>query len=258
MSAIESTSSSLPVFAFFDVDNTLLHGASLFTLANAARRLGMVQRRDIVRFAWKAFRFRRRGENLDVLDQVRQRALQLLGGWQPDRLHALAGDVVDRLHPRLWPETMALLREHRANGHQVWLLSATPDFLVTELAARIGASGGLGTPLQIVDGAFTGRFAGPTMHADEKAVAARRLMAEGHADPADSYAYSDSINDLPLLTAVGTPVAINPDRALAVHARTAGWRVLRLDPASIRAQRRRLRDERAATERQSRMRGRPS
>jgi HAD superfamily hydrolase (TIGR01490 family) len=257
MSAALPTPSSLPVFAFFDVDNTLLHGASLFTLANAARRLGMVKRRDILRFAFKALSFRRKGENLDVLDQVRERALELLGDLQPDRLHALAGEVVDRLHPRLWPETMDLLREHCANGHQVWLLSATPDFLAAELAARVGATGGLGTPLEIVDGSFTGHFGGPTMHAEEKAVAARRLMAERNADPVDSYAYSDSINDLPLLEAVGTAVAINPDRALTAHARSAGWRILRLDPASIRAERKRVRESAAAGPRRK-LRGRPS
>jgi HAD superfamily hydrolase (TIGR01490 family) len=233
----------LPVGAFFDVDNTLLHGASLMHLAQAAHGLGMVGMRDLARFGWKAFRFRRSGERLSVLDEVRDRGMVLLAGQSAETLQQLARTVVARMHHRFWPETRALLREHLANGHAVWLLSATPDFLADEIAAALGATGGSGSPLEIVDGVFTGRFAGPTMHSEEKAVTARRLMHEHGLRAEDCYAYSDSINDLPLLTAVGTPVAVNPDRALTAHARARGWRVLRLDPASIRAERRRLRME---------------
>jgi HAD superfamily hydrolase (TIGR01490 family) len=233
--------SPLPVGAFFDVDNTLLHGASLMHLARAAHGLGMVGVRDLARFGWKALRFRRSGERLSVLDEVRDRGMVLLAGQSAETLQQLARTVVAQLHHRFWPETRALLREHLANGHAVWLLSATPDFLAVEIAAALGATGGLGSPLEIVDGTFTGRFAGPTMHNEEKAVTARRLMQEHGLRPEDCYAYSDSVNDLPLLTAVGTPVAVNPDRALAAHASTSGWRVLRLDPASIRAERRRVR-----------------
>lgn len=230
------------VAAFFDVDNTLLRGASLFQLARGARRLGIVGTGDLVRFGWEAMRFRQRGERLSVLDLVRARATRLLAGQSADRLHGLATEVVDRLHGRLWPETRDLLRAHVASGHQVWLLSATPDFLAAELAARLGATGGLGTPLEIDEhGLFTGRFAGPTMHAEAKAVAARRILAAAGIDPAACFAYSDSINDLPLLTSVGTAVAVNPDRELAARAAAAGWRVLRMNPASIRAERRRVR-----------------
>jgi HAD superfamily hydrolase (TIGR01490 family) len=241
----------LPVGAFFDVDNTLLHGASLMHLARAAHRLGMVGVRDLVRFGWKALRFRRSGERLSVLDQVRDRGMVLLAGQSAETLQQLARTVVARMHHRFWPETRAVLREHLANGHAVWLLSATPDFLATEIAAALGATGGFGSPLEIVDGVFTGRFAGPTMHGEVKAATARRLMAEHGLGPEDCYAYSDSVNDLPLLSAVGTPVVVNPDRALAAHAASSGWRALRLDPASIRAERRRLRAE-------QRHRGRPT
>ena len=233
----------LPVGAFFDVDNTLLHGASLMHLARAAHGLGMVGFGDLARFGWKALRFRRCGERLSVLDQVRDRGMVLLAGQSADELHQLARTVVARMHHRFWPETRAILREHLANGHAVWLLSATPDFLAAEIAAALGATGGFGTPLEIVEGVFTGRFAGPTMHSEQKAITARALMSEHRLRPEDCYAYSDSVNDLPLLTAVGTAVVVNPDRALAGHAGRSGWRMLRLDPASIRAERRRLRSE---------------
>jgi len=231
----------LPVAAFFDIDKTLVNGASLLFLARAARTLGIVSMRDLVRFGWQAARFRRRGEHLGVLDQVRDRGMQLLAGVSAERLHRLAASVVQRMRLRMWPETQELLRAHLAAGHEVWLVSATPDFLAQELAASLGATGGIGSGLEIEDGVFTGRFTGPTMHGPEKAAAAKALLAEHGWDPADCYAYSDSINDLPLLTAVGTPIVVNPDRELAARAEQAGWRMLRLDPSSIRAERRRVR-----------------
>lgn len=230
----------LPVVAFFDVDKTLLHGASLWYLARGSRKIGIVHLRDMVRFFYQVVRFQRRGEHLGALDRIRDRGMQLLAGHDVGELRQLAREVVDHMHPRLWPETVALLTEHLRQGHQVWLVSATPDFLAEELAARLGATGALGSPLEIADGRFTGGFSGPTMHGPEKGVAAARLLAEQHVVAADCYAYSDSINDLPMLTAVGTAVAVNPDRALAEYARRAGWRVLRLDPASIKAERRRI------------------
>ncbi len=230
----------LPVAAFFDVDKTLVNGASLLFLARAARSIGMVPLPDLVRFGWKAVSFRRRGERLSVLDEVRDRGMQLLAGRSATELHALAESVVRRIQPRIWPETRDLLQAHLDAGHEVWLVSATPDFLARELAATLGATGGIGSGLEIEDGVFTGRFVGDTMHGPAKALAAEALIREHGYQAADCYAYSDSINDLPLLSAVGTPVVVNPDRRLQQHARAAGWRVLTLDPVSIRAQRRRL------------------
>lgn len=232
---------ALPVAAFFDIDKTLVNGASLLFLARAARTIGVVSLPDLVRFGWKALSFRRAGERMSVLDDVRDRGMQLLAGQPASRLHALAESVVARMQPRIWPETRALLHAHLEAGHEVWLISATPDFLAAELAHALGATGGIGSGLEIRDGIFTGRFTGSTMHGPAKGEAAERVMREHGCEPADCYAYSDSVNDLPLLTAVGTPVAVNPDRALERHARTTGWRVLALDPASIRAERRRIR-----------------
>ncbi|WP_375388431.1 HAD family hydrolase [uncultured Amnibacterium sp.] len=241
MSDADRGSGPLPVAAFFDIDKTLVNGASLLFLARAARSLGIVSVRDLARFGWKTVRFRKHGEQLSVLDEVRDRGMQLLAGQRADRLHALAAQVVGRMQPRIWPETRALLQAHLDAGHEVYLISATPDFLAQELAATLGATAGIGSGLEIENGVFTGRFTAGTMHGPEKGRAAVLLMADHGIASADCYAYSDSINDLPLLTAVGTAVVVNPDRGLERHARSAGWRVLTLDPASIRAERRRVR-----------------
>lgn len=230
----------LPVAAFFDVDKTLVNGASLLFLARAARAIGIVGLRDLARFGVKSMSFRRHGERLSVLDEVRDRGMQLLAGQSAERLHSLAANVVTRMRPRIWPETLALLTAHLDAGHEVYLISATPDFLAQELATALGATGGIGSGLEIQDGVFTGRFTSGTMHGPEKARAAQHLMQERGFASEDCYAYSDSINDLPLLTAVGTAVVVNPDRGLEGHAREQGWRMLTLDPASIRAERRRV------------------
>lgn len=232
---------TLPVAAFFDVDKTLVNGASLLFLARAARSLGIVKWRDLARFGWKSMSFRKHGERLSVLDEVRDRGMQLLAGQRADRLHALATTVVSTMRPRIWPETHALLRAHLDAGHEVYLITATPDFLAQELAASLGATAGIGSGLEIVDGVFTGRFTAGTMHGAEKGRAAQAIMAERGFAAADCFAYSDSSNDLPLLTVVGTPVVVNPDHGLERHARAEGWRVLTLDPASIRAERKRVR-----------------
>lgn len=231
----------LPVAAFFDIDKTLVNGASLLFLARAARSLGIVSLRDLARFGLKAMTFRRHGERQSVIDEVRERGMQLLAGHPAEQLHAVAEKVVGTMQPRIWPETRALLQAHLDAGHDVYLISATPDFLAQELAQALGATAGIGSGLEIVDGVFTGRFTSGTMHGPEKARAAEALMRDRGIDATDCYAYSDSSNDLPLLTAVGTPVAVNPDPALERHARSEGWRVLTLEPASIRAERRRVR-----------------
>jgi len=231
----------LPVAAFFDIDKTLVNGASLLFLARAARSLGIVSLRDLARFGLKAMTFRRHGERQSVIDEVRDRGMQLLAGHPAERLHAVAEKVVGAMQPRIWPETRALLQAHLDAGHEVYLISATPDFLSQALAQSLGATAGIGSGLEIVDGVFTGRFTSGTMHGPEKARAAEALMRDRGFDAADCYAYSDSSNDLPLLTAVGTPVAVNPDSALERHARSEGWRVLTLEPASTRAERRRVR-----------------
>ncbi|MGN6742412.1 MAG: HAD family hydrolase, partial [Amnibacterium sp.] len=171
MPEVPSAVRPLPVAAFFDIDKTLVNGASLLFLARAARTLGVVTLRDLARFGWEAVKFRRRGEHLGALDKVRDRGMQLLAGVSAERLHRLAASVVTQMRPRMWPETHELLRAHLAAGHEVWLVSATPDFLAQELAASLGATGGIGSGLEIADGVFTGRFTGPTMHGPEKAAA---------------------------------------------------------------------------------------
>ena len=241
--------SDKPIVAFFDVDNTLLRGASIFHVAKAARRRGLITFRDILRFGWHQASFLFVGENRSHLTTVKDRALELLTGYSEANLVVIANEVFDRdIQPRLWPESVELAREHLRKGHEVWLITASPLIVAQVIADRLGLTGALGTRAETVDGLFTGRLDGPVLHGSQKAVAAQELLAGTPTDLADCWAYSDSRNDIPLLTLVGNRVVVNPDAALTRHAKANGWQILQLKRSSIRdAQRLVRREARIAT-----------
>lgn len=236
-----------PVIAFFDLDNTLLRGASIYHLGRGARHLGVMRLRDVIMFAWHQAWFIAVGENRNHMHDVRERALQLIRGHTEQELLDLTAEVYDRfIAPRLWPETVALAHDHLRRGHEVWLITATPVTVAKVIAERLGVTGALGTLIEVEDGVFTGRVAGQLMHGDYKVIAATALTTRLGADVECCWAYSDSGNDIPLLQLVGHRVAVNPDAALRRHAHDNGWSTLKLGAASIREARRR---ERAGTAR---------
>jgi HAD superfamily hydrolase (TIGR01490 family) len=236
--------SDRPIVAFFDVDNTLMRGTSLFHLGIEAWRRKVIGWRDILPFAWHQMRFISVGENDAHLTSARERALSLVGGKTPAEIIGLAEEIWEhRIRRRLWPETVAIAQEHKAKGHEVWLISATPWEVGDVIARRLGLDGALGTRVEVVDDVYTGRLVGHVLHGERKAVAARQLVGEIGADLRDCWAYSDSRNDIPLLELVGNRVVVNPDASLTRHAERHDWPVLQLKPASIREAQRRVKRE---------------
>lgn len=233
-----------PIVAFFDVDNTLIKGASVYYVGREAFKRGLISWRDIAIFAWHQFRFLAVGENRAHLASAKERALGLVGGHSEAALIDLAEDIYERrFAPRLWPETVDLTREHLDKGHEVWLITATPQLVAQVIADRLGLTGALGTRVQALDGIFTGALDGHVLHGEEKAAVARDHAIQRRAELADCWAYSDSSNDLPLLTLVGHRVVVNPDSKLHAHAVERGWTVLPLKRSSIRDARKRVRRE---------------
>jgi len=231
-----------PIIAFFDVDNTLMRGASVYYVGREAFRRGLISWRDIAVFAWHQFRFLAVGENRDHLATAKERALGLVGGHSESGLIELANDIYERdFAPKLWPETVALTREHLTKGHEVWLITATPQLVAEVIAQRLGLTGALGTKVEALDGVFTGVLDGHVLHGDEKAFVAREFARAKGADLAQCWAYSDSSNDIPLLTMVGNRVVVNPDARLQAHAEELGWDVLPLKRSSIRDARKKVR-----------------
>lgn len=238
------TPSERTVVAYFDVDNTLIRGASAYYVGREAFKRGLISWRDIAVFAWHQFRFLAVGENRAHLASAKERALALVGGQSESALVALAGEIYQtRLLPRLWPETVGLTQEHLAKGHEVWLITATPQAVAQVIADRLGLTGALGTRVQALDGIFTGALDGYVLHGEEKAAVAADHAENRGADLAECWAYSDSSNDLPLLNLVGNRVVVNPDARLRAHAMQHEWPVLLLNRSSIRDARRRVRRE---------------
>lgn len=245
--AVRRTPTPGPIVAFFDVDNTLMRGASVFYVGREAWRRRLISFRDIAVFAWHQFRFLAVGENREHLAHAKERALGLVGGHTEEALVQLANDIYEKdILPNLWPETVALTRDHLAQGHEVWLITATPEIVAQVIAERLGLTGALGTKVQALEGVFTGELDGPVLHGDEKATVARLFAEQKRADLAECWAYSDSSNDIPLLSMVGNRVVVNPDAKLLAHANAHGWRVMPLKRASITDARKQVKRERKA------------
>jgi HAD superfamily hydrolase (TIGR01490 family) len=212
--------------AFFDVDNTVVRGASIFHLARGLYRRKFFTGRDLGRMAWQQARFIAVGENMEHMRQIRESALSFVAGHSVAELTAIGEEVYDEvIADKIWPGTHALARLHLDAGQRVWLVTATPVEVATVIAKRLGLSGALGTVAESVDGVYTGRLVGEPLHGQAKADAVQALAEREGLDLSRCAAYSDSANDIPMLSLVGQPVAINPDAALRAHAKTQGWRI---------------------------------
>lgn len=212
--------------AFFDVDNTIMRGASIYHFARGMARRKYFTIGQIAGFAYKQLKFVTSGsEDLEDVASATTAALSFVEGRDVEELAALGEEIFDEITDRLIPGTLALAQQHLDAGQQVWLVTATPVELASILARRLGLTGALGTVSEIVDGKYSGRLVGKPLHGLAKAEAVRALAEREHLDLSACWAYSDSANDIPMLSAVGNPVAVNADATLRAHARENGWRV---------------------------------
>lgn len=213
--------------AFFDVDNTLIQGSSLIQLGMGMARGRFFRPRDISSMVWKQAKYRLTGsENAADVASGRQQALEFICGRDVAELVELAEKIVDSaMIDKVYPATRELAQMHLDAGQQVWLVTATPVQLAQVLAERLGFTGALGTVPETIDGRFTGRLVGDILHGPGKKHAVAALSTLEGLDLARCTAYSDSANDIPMLSMVGTAVAINPDKALKAEAERRGWAV---------------------------------
>lgn len=213
--------------AFFDVDNTLMRGASIYYFARGLAARKMFGPRDLLRLAWAQFAFRLRGtENSGHIDSAKQAALAFVAGQKVAEITALGEEIYDEtMAHRVWEGTSELTRDHLQAGQRVWLVTATPVELASILARRLGLTGALGTVAESANGVYTGRLVGSLLHGEAKAAAISALAAREGLDLARCSAYSDSMNDLPMLSLVGHPNAVNPDADLRALALQRNWPV---------------------------------
>ncbi len=212
--------------AFFDVDNTMMIGASIFHFAKGLAARDFFSWTDLVRFGLRQSKLRLRGESTGDLHTARDGALAFVAGKKVEEIVALGEQIYDEeMADKIWSGTHALAQLHLDAGQRVWLVTATPAELATIIALRLRLTGALGTVAESEDGVYTGRLVGTVLHGQAKADAVLELAEREGLDLARCAAYSDSINDLPMLSLVGRAVAVNPDSALRAEARSRGWEI---------------------------------
>lgn len=217
----------LTAAAFFDVDNTMIVGASIFHFARGLAARKFLTTSDLAGFAWQQVRFRVCGrESKYSTTTGRDTALSFVAGRSVAEVLSLSEEIYDELMAdRIWAGTRALAQMHLDAGQRVWLVTATPVELALIIARRLGLTGALGTVAESVNGNYTGRLVGEILHGPAKAHAVRALAATEGLDLRRCTAYSDSVNDVPMLSAVGTAVAVNPDSELRDLAKQRAWQI---------------------------------
>jgi HAD superfamily hydrolase (TIGR01490 family) len=209
--------------AFFDLDKTIISRSSSLALSRPMYRAGMVTRGQLVRGAYAQLVYALVGADEKKMDRLKEGMLQLTRGWDRTEVETLVRDVlIDVIDPFVYQEALDLMELHRSEGRRIYIVSSSPEEVVRPLASHFGVAGVLATRARIVDGRYTGELEfycyGPA-----KADAVRSLAARIGIDLEGSFAYTDSITDLPMLEAVGHPVAVNADRELRREAEQRGW-----------------------------------
>jgi HAD superfamily hydrolase (TIGR01490 family) len=223
--------------AFFDLDKTLIPGSSLFLLARGLHRRDFYGGRDLVRFAWHQVVYRVGGaERVAGMETSKEAALRFVNGRARPELRAVATEISEELIvPRVYPDMAQVIEGHRQAGDLTYIATAAPAELAEIVADRLGMSGGIGTHAEVDEtDRYSGRLAGSVLHGEAKAEAVLAHAVGSGIDLSTSVAYSDSINDLPLLELVGKPEVVNPDRRLRRVAAERGWPVHELRPSRRR------------------------
>lgn len=213
--------------AFFDLDRTLIPGSSLFLLARGAYERDMFRVRDLLRFGWGQLMFRLRGETESGMERSRDGTLGFVTGRSQSELMEWGREIAnERIIPLVYHDIVQVIDGHRERGDLTFLVTAAPIELADTIAEELGMDGAIATVSEIdEDGYYTGRLVGGVMHGPEKAKAVAEMAAERGVELGECAAYSDSINDLPLLESVGYPHAVNPEHELRRIALRRGWPV---------------------------------
>ena len=211
--------------AFFDLDKTLIPGSSLFLLARGLYDRDIFRVWDIMRFGWGQMMFRLRGEAARGMDMSRESTLDFVVGRKQEELIAWGEEIArEQILPKVYEDIVSVINTHRKRGDLTFLVTAAPVELATTIARALSMTGAVGTVSEVdEEGNYTGRLVGGVTHGPEKAKAAADLVERHGIELANAAAYSDSINDLPLLESVGFPHAVNPDRELKRLAMSRGW-----------------------------------
>lgn len=234
--AAVDTGDARRVAAFFDLDKTVIASSSTLAFSRPFYHGGLINRRAALRTAYAQLMFFQSGTDADQVERMRAHLTSLCQGWDVSQVRSIVEETLhDIVDPLVYAEAAELIAEHRAQGHDVVLVSASGEEMVAPIAALVGATQSVGTRMAVVDGRYTGEI-DFYCYGEQKAVAMRELAAANGYDLAECYAYTDSTTDLPMLEAVGHPAVVNPNRALRKVAGQREWPVLAFsDPVPLRA-----------------------
>ena len=216
--------------AFFDLDKTLMAGSSGMVFARVAAAHGLVSRRQMARWGRDHLRYRLRGSTDEETSELLRVAKETFRGVPERDIVRLGPEVLAGILPRIYPEMLEEVHRHQDEGRATFIVSAAGNEMVAQLAGVLRMEGGIGTSYEVgPDGRYTGRLNGPFVYGEGKVEAMQRFADEHGIDMEESFAYSDSVSDLPMLRSVGNAVVVNPDAELLEHARREGWRVLKFE-----------------------------
>jgi HAD superfamily hydrolase (TIGR01490 family) len=212
--------------AFFDLDKTIIAKSSTLAFSRPFQAGGLISRGAVLRSAYAQFVYVIGGADHDQIEKMRAFMSQLVAGWDVATVREIVADTLHNIvDPLVYDEAVTLIDEHKLAGRDVVIVSASGTEVVEPIGAMLGADIVVATRLEEVDGKYTGEI-DFYAYADEKARAIRELAEARGYDLESSYAYSDSVTDVPMLEAVGHAYVVNPDKELRKVATANGWPIL--------------------------------
>jgi HAD superfamily hydrolase (TIGR01490 family) len=209
--------------AFFDLDKTIIAKSSVLAFGRPFYANGLINRRAVLRSAYAQFVFALAGADEDQIDRMRAYLTSMCAGWDVAQVSDIVAETLHEIiQPIVYDEAVQLIGMHKDAGRDVVIVSSSGEEVVAPIGAMLGADDVLATRMVVADGRYTGEIARYS-YGPGKATAIRELAEERGYDLSDSYAYTDSATDLPMLETVGHPFAVNPDRALRRIAAERGW-----------------------------------
>jgi HAD superfamily hydrolase (TIGR01490 family) len=211
--------------AFFDLDKTVIAKSSTLAFGRPFYKGGLVNRRAVLKSSYAQFVYLLQGADEESMDRMRDYLQAMCIGWPVEQVNAIVAETLHELiDPMVYAEAVALFDEHHEDGLDVVIVSSSGEEVVGPIGAMLGVDHVVATRMVVVDGRYTGEIAFYA-YGEAKAAAIRELAEQRGYDLAQSWAYSDSWTDRPMLEAVGNPVAVNPDKPLRRHAAEQGWRL---------------------------------
>jgi HAD superfamily hydrolase (TIGR01490 family) len=212
--------------AFFDLDKTIIAKSSTLAFSRPFQAGGLISRGAVLRSAYAQFVYVVGGADHDQIEKMRAFMSQLVAGWDVATVREIVADTLHNIvDPLVYDEAVTLIEEHKLAGRDVVIVSASGTEVVEPIGAMLGADIVVATRLEEADGKYTGEI-DFYAYAGEKARAVIELAEARGYDLERSYAYSDSITDVPMLEAVGHAHVVNPDKELRKVATANGWPIL--------------------------------